>query len=100
MSKDSGSDEGSSSSWWSHGSQQNGVDNFLEGFVLVFVFVPSSLIQKLSDQFDGWLGSIFLFRGHVEIVNKEDAETLGFGSVLSFSDFIQLPINDVLGLNG
>ena len=99
MPKNSGSDEGSSSSWWSHGSQQNSVDNFLEGFIFVFMFVPASLIEKLSDEFDGGLGSIFLFGGHVKIIDEEDAEILWLGSVLSFSDFIQFPIDDVLGLN-
>jgi hypothetical protein len=96
MSKDSGSDERTSSSWWTHSSYQSSMDDLFERFLFVLVLIPSTLIQILSEELDRRLSSVFFFGGHVEIVNKEDAVVLGFGTVLSFSNFIELSIDDIL----
>ncbi len=49
MSQDSGGDKRPTTTWRAHGADKNGVDNVSEWFFLIFVLIPSSLIQELSD---------------------------------------------------
>ena len=47
VAQDAGCDEGTTSAWGSNSRHQNSVDYLLERFFLVFVLVPSTLIQIL-----------------------------------------------------
>ena len=92
-----GCDIGSPSSRWTQRCEQDNALNSEQ--LLIPSIVPHMMIQKLPQEFDWGLCTVLFFFGHVEIIDEENAEILWFGSVLSFSDFIQFPIDDVLGLN-
>lgn len=99
MAKDTRGDEGPASSRGAHRCDENGVDDLFEGFFLVFVLVPSALVQVLPQQLDWGLGTVLLLGRHIEVINKEDAVLLGLWAVLSLTNFVKLAVNDILGLH-
>ena len=39
-------------------------------FGSVFLVVPVSVVQPLSEQLNGWLGTVLLFGWHVQVIHK------------------------------
>lgn len=98
MSQDTRSDEGTTTTGWTHCCDQNGVDNIAEWLLFVFVLIPSSLVQELPDQLDWRLSPVLFFRRHVQIIHKQDAPT-SLGSVESLSLPVHLSVDDILRLD-
>ena len=61
-----------STSGRTHSSDDHSVNEFLERMFAVLQVVPSTLINKLAQDFDRGLGSVLFFKRHVKIVNKND----------------------------
>lgn len=58
------------------------------------------MVEILSDQFDWRLGAVGLLFGHVEIVDEDDAFFADWWTVVSFTSFLHLGVDGVLGLIG
>ena len=100
MAQNTRSDERPTSTWRTHGSDEDGVYNFFEWFLLVFVLIPSSLVEVLPQQLYGRLGSVLLLGRHVKVVDKQDAMLLRLRTVLSLTNLVQLAVDDILSLHG
>ena len=95
MSQHSWGDERSASSWYSHGTDEDEVHQFHEGFFTVFSVVPASLINPLSYDLNRWLSSILLLLRHIQIINEYDLMSKG-GSKLTTSLLDELSVDDHL----
>lgn len=97
MSLESWSDERFTTSWRSHGSDDTGVDDVSERMLVVFSFIPSSLIDKLSENLNRWLSTENLF-GHIEIINENDTSHSKSGTEVILSSLVKFHIDDILDL--
>jgi hypothetical protein len=58
------------------------------------------VIEKLPEEFNGWLCPVFLLFGHVEVIDKDDV-LLAKGCPENASpDFLKFEVDGILGLVG
>lgn len=98
VSEYSGSDESLSSSGSSHGCYEDQINQLFEWLLFVFIIIPSSLVNHLSQYFNRWLGSPFFLFGHIQIIHKYHCLSC-LWSEYSSSLLIYLAINDILSLS-
>lgn len=97
MSLESWSDERFTSTWSSHSSNYHSFLNVSERMLVVFSVIPSSLIDKLSQDLNWWLGSeVWLW--HVQVINKDNTSHSEPWTKVILSSLIQLHVNNVLDL--
>ena len=89
-------DESSTSSWWPHSTKDNQVFKFHKKQSLSII--PAFVIHKLPNQLKGRLCSIGFLFGHVQIINKNYAFFAYGWTVVSFSSFLHLTVDGILGL--
>ena len=88
----------SSTSWSSHSCDNHGVNYVSKWVLVIFSVVPASLINKLSQDFNRWLRTIFLLLGHIKIINKNYASHAKSRTEMVFSALIEFHVHDVLDL--
>lgn len=88
-----------STSGRTHSSDDHSVNEFLERMFVVLQVVPSTLIHELAQNFDWGLGSVLLYLGHVEIVNKNDClHTEHFWSEDTSAALVRFLVDNTLDL--
>ena len=77
-------DHVSSSDWGQHGSNEVDSAQVLE--LLGLEVEPSSVVHPLSEQLDWRLSPVYLFLGHVQVIDEDDNLVPAlFGPILSLS---------------
>lgn len=97
MSQQPRCDECPPSAWLPHRSYEERFNDVLERLILVFIVVPTALVQLLSDDFNGRLSSPLFLRWHVEIIDEDDAFLIAW-TVHAFGYPVELGVDDLLGL--
>jgi hypothetical protein len=98
VSNDSVGDEGSTTTWGTHSSNDDQILDFHE-FELLSV-IPSKVIKVLSKDLHRGLSTILFLLGHVEIIDKENALLASRRAIDTLSPLLKLSIDGILGLVG
>lgn len=88
VTQESGSHKGLASSWGTHGCDNHSINECSEGMLVIFPFIPASLIHKLSQYFNGRLGTIVLLLWHVQVIHKYDCSHSKLRSKDSLSSLV------------
>jgi hypothetical protein len=56
------------------------------------------MIEPLSDKFDRWLSTIFLFLGHVKIIDEDNESLAWRWTINTLSSLIKLFVQGILSL--
>jgi hypothetical protein len=94
MSDVSVSDIVPASAWWPHGCTELNVHQLPEKEQLAII--PPGVIHVLTQQFNGWLGSIRLHLRHVEVVHKDHTALANWRTKLTLPSLVKLPIYNIL----
>jgi len=54
-----------------------------------------TIVKPLSEDFDGGLGAVFLFHGHIHVVHKQDELFARRGAKHTFSSLFAFGINQI-----
>lgn len=92
------SDEGSTTTWWTHGTNKVRVNDVSEWMRVILSIVPATLVLVLSKNFDWWLSSVLLNFRHVEIIDEDNASLSEAWAEMTLSNLTQLSIDDILNL--
>ena len=87
-----------STSWWSHGGNEDDILNFHEWLFLLRSIIPTFVVHPLSKDLDWRLCTVNFLLGHIQIINEYDESFACWWSINTFSSLFKLLIKSILRL--
>ena len=97
VSLESWGDERFTTTWCSHSSNDHCINDVSKWMLIVFSIIPSTLILKLSKNFNWWL-RLQEDLWHVKIIDKDNTLHPESWAEMVFSSLIEFHIYDILNL--
>ena len=58
--------------WRTHGAHKHDISQFSERIFLLRSIKPRLVIKPLSQEFNGWLGSLLFYSWHIQVINEDN----------------------------
>ena len=97
MSLESWGDERFTTTWCSHSSNDHCINDVSKWMLIVFSIIPSTLILKLSKNFNWWL-RLQENLWHVKIIDEDNTLHTESWTEMVFSSFVEFHVHDILNL--
>jgi hypothetical protein len=80
-----------------HSSAELYLCGLTEIFIYCWEIEPTTIVHPLPEKFDWWLGCVLFFLRHVKIIDKNNSSLAKGWSINTFSLFLHVSINNILG---